>query len=153
MMKLEGKQVIMKTIRQGLLAGLLAGLFAGFLTALLFVVDYGPANSLHGVARWLALDSQGAGKIVGFLLVLLLGGVFGVLFGVLMGRRPATLGRALGLGLLMGATWWAVVVFLLGTVINHLQFSFGSWLFPFMLLLVYGMLLGSISFQWRQQNR
>src|SRR5207245_233670 len=108
---------------------------------------------LHGVARWLALDSQGAGKIVGFLLMLLLGGVFGILFGALMGRRPVTLGRSLGLGLLMGVTWWAVVVFLLGTVINHLQFNFGSWLFPFMLLLVYGLLLGSISFQWRQQNR
>jgi hypothetical protein len=139
---------MMRTIRLGLFAGVLAGL----LTALLFVVDYGPANSLHGVARWLALDSQGAGRFVGFLLMLLLGGVFGVLFGALMGRRQATLGRAPGLGLLMGVIWWVVVAFLLGSVINHLQLDFGSWLFSFIPLLVYGLLLGSISFQWRQQH-
>lgn len=139
---------MMKTIRQGLFAGLCAG----FLTALLFVVDYGPANSLHAVARWLALDSPGAGKFVGFLLILILGAVFGVLFAVLGGRWQATLGRALGVGLLMGVIWWAVVVFALGVVINHLQFDFGSWLFSFILLLVYGLLLGSISFQWRQQR-
>lgn len=139
---------MMSTIRQGLIAGLCAG----FLAALLFVVDYGPANSLHGVARWLALDSQGAGRFVGFLLMLILGAVFGVLFGVLGGRRQATLGRALGMGLLMGVTWWAVVVFALGTVINHLRFDFGSWLFSFIPLLVYGLLLGSLSFQWRKQH-
>jgi hypothetical protein len=139
---------MMRTIRLGLFAGVLAGLLA----ALLFVVDYGPANSLHGVARWLALDSQGAGRFVGFLLMLLLGGMFGVLFGALMGRRQATLGRALGLGLLMGVIWWVVVAFLLGSVINHLRLDFGSWLFSFIPLLVYGLLLGSISFQWRQQH-
>src|SRR5947209_3832982 len=139
---------MMSTIRQGLVARLCAG----FLAALLFVVDYGPANSLHVVARWLALDSPGAGKFVGFLLMLILGTVFGVLFAVLGGRRQATLGRAPGMGLLMGVIWWAVVVFALGTVINHLRLDFGSWLFSFILLLVYGLLLGSLSFQWRQQH-
>jgi len=139
---------MMKTIRYGLFAGLCAG----FLAALLFIVDYGPANSLHGVARWLALDSSGAGKVVGFLLMLALGAVFGVLSAVVLGRRQVTLGRALGTGLLMGILWWAAVVFLLGTVINHLQLNLGSWLISFIPLLVYGMLLGSLSFQWRQQH-
>jgi len=145
---MEGKTTMMKTIRQGLLAGLCAG----FLAALLFVVDYGPANSLHAVARWLALDSPGAGKFVGFLLMLILGAVFGVLFGVLGGRGQATLGRALGMGLLMGIIWWVVVVFALGTVVNHQRLDLGSWLLSFIPLLVYGLLLGSISFQWRQQH-
>lgn len=139
---------MLKMIRHGLFAGMCAG----FLAALLFIVDYGPANSLHGVARWLALDSAGAGRVVGFLLMLALGAVFGVLLAVVLGRRQVTLGRALGTGLLMGLLWWAVVVFLLGAVINHLQFNFGSWLFTFIPLLVYGMLLGSLSFQWRQQH-
>jgi hypothetical protein len=118
----------------------------------LFVVDYGPANSLHGVARWLALDSQGAGKLVGFLLMLILGSLFGMLFGALVGRRQVTLGRTLGMGLLMGAVWWVVFAFLLGTVINHLRFNLGSWLFSFIPLLVYGLLLGSIFFSRRGQS-
>ena len=139
-------------MRKTLLQGLFAGLCAGLLTALLYVVDYGPANSLHGVARWLALDSPGAGKVVGFLLMLALGAVFGMLFAVVMGRRHVTLGRALGMGLLMGVLWWAVVAFTLGTVINHLRFDLGSWLFSFISLLVYGLLLGSLSFQWRPQT-
>lgn len=139
---------MMRTIRQGVLAGAVAG----FLTALLFVVDYGPANSLHAVARWFALDSQVAGKWVGFLLMLLLGSLFGVLFGVLMGRQRATLGHELSMGLLMGVIWWVVIVFLIGSVINHLRLDFGSWLFYFIPLLVYGMLLGSISFQWRKSR-
>ena len=138
-------------MRKTILQGLFAGLCAGFLAALLFVVDYGPANSLHGVARWLALDSPGAGKVVGFLLMLALGAVFGVLFALVVGRRHVTLGRALGIGLLVGVLWWAVVVFVLGTVINHLRLDLGSWLFSFIPLLVYGMLLGSLSFQWRPQ--
>lgn len=137
---------MVRPLRQGLLAGLCAGFFA----ALLFVVDYGPANSLHTVARWLALDSPTAGRFVGFLLMLILGAIFGVLFVILEGKRPVTLGRELGMGLLTGVIWWVVVVFLLGTVINHVGLDFGSWLFSFILLLVYGLLLGSLSFQWRQ---
>jgi hypothetical protein len=125
---------------------------AGFLAALLFVVDYGPANSLHRVARWLGLDSPGAGKFVGLLLMLLLGALFGVLFSIVMAKQRATLGCALVIGLLTGAAWWVVIVFVLGTVVNHLPLDFGSWLFSFIPLLVYGLLLGSISFQWRQQH-
>src|ERR1051326_5993853 len=139
-------------MRKTILQGLFAGLCAGFLAALLYVVDYGPANSLHGVARWLALDSPGGGKVVGFLLMLTLGAVFGLLFAMVIGKRQVTLGRALGTGLLIGVLWWVVVAFTLGTVINHLRFDIGFWLSSFIPLLIYGLLLGSLSFQWRPQS-
>lgn len=139
---------MLKMIRLGLLAGLLAG----FLASLLFLVDYGPGNSLHGVARWFALDSPGAGRVIGFLLMLVLGTVFGILFGAVTGKRQVTLGRSLGMGLLMGIIWWVVVAFFLGTVINHLRFNLSFWLATFVPLLVYGSLLGSISYRWRIQQ-
>jgi hypothetical protein len=135
-----------KTLRHGLLKGL----FAGFLASLLFVVDYGPANSLRGVASWLALNNPGTDKLIGFLLLLLFGAAFGGLFGLLESRGPLTLGRALVLGLLTGALWWLLVVFGIGTLVNHLRLDFGSWLLSFIPLLVYGLLLGSLSFQWRR---
>jgi len=143
-----GIQTMVKTVRQAFLAGILAG----FLAALLFLVDYGPGNSLHGVARWLGLDSQGAGKFVGFLLMLILGGVFGILFGVIAGRWRPNLGRWLLIGLVVGAVWWVLVVLLIGTGINHLRLNFGDFLISSVPLLVYGLLLGSIAFQWREQN-
>lgn len=135
----------MRTLRQGLLAGLCAGFFA----ALLYIVDYGPANSLHIVARWLGLDSPATGKLVGFVLMLLLGAIFGALFGLVTRRRSIALGHSLLLGLLTGAMWWIIVVYVLGSLVNHLRVDFGSWLFTFIPLLVYGLLLGSLSYQWR----
>ena len=137
--------MMMRTLRQGLLVGLSAGFFA----ALLFIVDYGPANSLHTVARWLGLDSSGSGRFVGFVLMLLLGAIFGSLFVVVTGRRNISLGRSLLLGLLTGVVWWFMVAFVLGDIVNHLRVDFGSWLFTFIPLLVYGLLLGSLSYQWR----
>lgn len=139
---------MLRTIRLELLAGVMAG----FLAALLYVVDYGPGNSLHGVARWFALDSQGAGKFIGFLLMLGLGAIFGILFAMVMGKRQVTLGRSLGVGLLMGFTWWVVVAFLIGVVVNQLQFNLPFLLATFVPLLVYGLLLGSISYRWRAQQ-
>jgi hypothetical protein len=127
--------------------GLLAGVIAGFLTALFFVVDYGPANSLHGVAHWFALDSQAGGKFVGFLLMLVLGALFGVLFGVLVARWRLSLGRWLLAGVVTGAVWWVLVALVIGTLINHIHLDFGMFLFYSIPLLVYGLLLGSIAFQ------
>ena len=139
---------MLRTIRLELLAGVMAG----FLAALLYVVDSGPGNSLHGVARWFALDSQGAGKFIGFLLMLGLGAIFGILFAMVMGKRQVTLGRSLGVGLLMGFTWWVVVAFLIGVVVNQLQFNLPFLLATFVPLLVYGLLLGSISYRWMAQQ-
>ena len=92
-----------------MLRGLVAGLLAGIVLAVLFFVDYGPGGLLHNPARWLALDSQGAGKFVGFVLLIVLGGAFGVLFGILQGRRETTLGRSLLLGAATGVLFWVIV--------------------------------------------
>ncbi len=137
-----------KFLRQGLFAGVLAG----FLVALLFVIDGGPGDSLHTVAHWFALDSKEAGKVVGFFLMLLLGGVFGLLFGGVVARLRPTLGRWLLMGLGVGAAWWLLVALLIGTGLNHVRLDFGGFLFSVIPLLVYGLLLGSIVWQWGSQH-
>ena len=133
----------MKSIQNGLLTGL----FAGLMLAVLFFLDYGPGGLLHTPARWLALDSQDAGKFVGFLLLIVLGGIFGVLFGLIEGRGERTLGRSLLLGAGTGVLFWIIVPFLFGTLINHGRLDFGGFLYSFVPLLLYGVLLGSFSFQ------
>ncbi len=127
--------------------GLLAGLFAGLVLAVLFFLDYGPGGLLHTPARWLALDSKDAGKFVGFLLLIILGGIFGVLFGLMESRGERTLGRSLLLGAATGVLFWIIVPFLFGTLINHGRLDFGGFLYSFVPLLLYGMVLGSFSFQ------
>jgi len=127
--------------------GLLAGLFAGLVLAVLFFLDYGPGGLLHTPARWLALDSKDTGKFVGFLLLILLGGLFGVLFGLIERRGERTLGRSLLIGAATGVLFWIIVPFLFGTLINHGRLDFGGFLYSFVPLLLYGMLLGSFSFQ------
>ncbi len=128
------------------------GLVARVLVALLFVIDGGPGESLHTVAHWFALDSREGGKGVGFFLLLLLGGVFGLLFGVIAARSRPTLGRWLLTGLVVGVVWWLLVALLLGTGLNHVRLTFGGFLFSFIPLLVYGLLLGSIAWQWRERQ-
>jgi len=126
-----------------MLRGLVAGLLAGIVLAVLFFVDYGPGGLLHNPARWLALDSQGAGKFVGFVLLIVLGGAFGVLFGILQGRRETTLGRSLLLGAATGVLFWVIVPLLFGVIINHWQLNLGNFLISFVPLLLYGVLLGA----------
>src|ERR1700731_4472525 len=109
------KDTLMRTILQGGLAGLLAGL----ITSLFWFVDYGPGNSLHTVAHWLMLDSSGAGKQVGFLLLLVLGGLFGLLFGATVRAWRSTLGGFLLRGLVIGAVYWLLVAFLFGKLVFH----------------------------------
>ena len=127
--------------------GLFAGLFAGLVLAVLFFLDYGPGGLLHNPARWLALDSKDAGKLVGFLLLIILGGIFGVLFGFIESRGERTLGRSLLLGAATGVLFWIIVPFLFGTLINHGGLDFGGFLYSFIPLLLYGLLLGSLFFQ------
>ena len=124
----------------------LAGLLAGFLAALLYLVDYGPGTSLHRVTQWFGIDSQSAGRIVGFLLMILLGGLFGILFGILVGRWRPLLGRWLLAGLGVGVVWWVLVVLGIGSGLHHLPMNFGDFLFTSIPLLVYGVLLGSLAF-------
>jgi hypothetical protein len=127
--------------------GLKAGLVAGLVLALLFFLDYGPGNLLHNPARWLGLDSQDAGKIAGFFLLIVLGGLFGLLFGIFQSRRETTRGRSLLLGAITGVLFWLIVPFLFGTLIHHWQLNLSSFLSSFVPLLLYGVLLGAFFFQ------
>ncbi len=133
----------MQRIQNGLMAGLLAGL----ILAILFFTDYGPGGLLHSPAIWLALDSKDAGKFVGFSLLIVLGGIFGLAFGAVEGRRETTLGRSLLLGAVTGVIFWIIVRLLFGAIINHVQIDLGSFLYSFVPLVLYGVLLGAISFQ------
>jgi hypothetical protein len=135
---------MMKGIWQGLVAGLLAG---AVLAALSFV-DNGNGNQLASVASWLGLTTAGGtARWMGFLLLLLLGGLFGTLFGAVQSslhrRTQLTLGRSLVAGLL----FWVIIRFFLGVLINHQQLDLTGFLYSFVPLLLYGLLLGSIFFQ------
>lgn len=131
------------TIQRGATSGAIVGLMLG----ILFFVDYGPGASLLKSAGWFGL-SQGAGaKWFGFLLLIVLGALFGLLFGVLQRNRPVELGRSLIIGLAMGLAWWLVIVLLIGTGINHVKLDLGGFLYSFIMLLLYGILLGSLFFQ------
>jgi len=139
----------MRTTLQGGLAGLLAGL----ITSLLWFVDYGPGNSLHTIARWFMLDSASAGKQVGFLLWLGLSALFGLLFGIAVRRFRPTLGGLLLLGLVTGAIDWLLVVFVAGTLWPHGHLDFGGGLYSIVPLLTYGLVLGSVAFQFQTRQR
>lgn len=136
----------MNNIVRGLLSGLLAGLIVG----VLYFVDYGPGNGLHGPARWFGLDSSSSGKLIGFIVLLVLGALFGLVFGVLQGQHEITFRRVLVSGLALGVAWWLIFAFLIAMIIGHVSmasFNLGSFLYPFMLCLVYGLLLGTVYFQ------
>lgn len=132
---------------RGPLGGLIAGLIAGVIMAIVLFADYGPANDLHTAATWLGLDSKDAGRIVGFFVLIILGGLFGLLFGFAMSRLPNTLGRSLVAGLATGLLWWIIVVPIISVLIHHMHFDFGSYLYYFVPLLTYGMLLGTLYYQ------
>ena len=133
-----------------LLRGLSSGFLAGAIVAILYFVDYGPGNGLYGVARWFAFANKDSGRLIGFILLIVLGVLFGLIFGVLQGKREVSLGRAIATGLGLGVAWWVIFAFLGALVVGQMslaRFTFGSFLYPFMLCLVYGLLLGTISFQ------
>ena len=131
------------TIQRGVTSGALAGLILG----VLFFIDYGPGVSLLKSASWFGVTQGEGAKWFGFLILIVLGGLFGLLFGVLQRNRPVELGRSLLVGLAMGLVWWLVVALLIGTVINHVRLDLGSFLYSFIMLLLYGILLGSLFFQ------
>lgn len=133
-----------------LLRGLYAGLAAGALVALLFFVDYGPGNGLHGVARWFALDNNNTGKWIGFLLLVVLGGLFGLLFGVLQGQRKLSIRRALLTGLALGVALWFIFAFVVAIFVGHIplaSFNLSSFLYSFVLSLFLGFLIGAVYYQ------
>jgi hypothetical protein len=118
--------------------------------ALLYCVDYGPGNDLHTVAGWFALDNRDTGRLIGFVLLIVLGTLFGLVFGALQRGREITIGRAIVTGLALGVAWWFIFAFLVAIVVGHMslaRFNPGSFLYPFTLCLVYGLLLGTLYFQ------
>lgn len=133
-----------------ILRGLFSGLTSGVILALLYCVDYGPGNDLHTVAGWFALDNRDTGRLIGFVLLIVLGTLFGLVFGALQRSREITIGRAIVTGLALGVAWWFIFAFLVAIVVGHMSlagFNPGSFLYPFTLCLVYGLLLGTLYFQ------
>ncbi|GAC1370137.1 MAG: hypothetical protein NVS2B12_29740 [Ktedonobacteraceae bacterium] len=134
----------MNTILQ---RGATSGLLAGLILGVLFFVDYGPGASLLKSAGWFGLAQTGGAKWFGFLILVVLGGLFGLLFGLLQRNRTVELGRSLLMGLAMGLAWWVIVALIIGTAINHVKLDLGGFLYSFVMLLLYGVLLGSLFFQ------
>lgn len=130
----------MKALREGTVSGLLSGLLLG----ILFFVDYGPGSALGRVAAWFGLDNPTTGRLIGFFLLIVLSGLFGLLFGVWQRTQSPTLVSTLLAGLATGVLFWVLIALLLGTVINHRRLDFGEFLYGFVMLLVYGMLVGSL---------
>lgn len=138
----------MDSLRKGLFAGLTAGL----VLALLYCVDYGPGTNLHTVAKWFGLDSKDAGGYSGFVLLLILGGLFGLAFGAFqrgVGTRfiASTLTRAIIAGLILGVAWFVILVLLLGTIVGHVTPGPYGFMLFIVTSLLYGLLVGYMYYQ------
>jgi hypothetical protein len=131
------------------LRGLRAGALAGLLLVGLFFVDYGPATNLLTIARWFVLDGNPWSKVIGALLLIMLGGLFGGLFGVAV-RWSGSLLPVMAAGLMAGLCWWVVLVLLLSTVLRHIQQSPYGTLFWLVTSLLYGLILGSLYGQFQK---
>ncbi len=136
--------------------GLLAGIFASLVLALLnFVTDGAPGSGFPAVLRWfgLTIADPTISRLSGFLLLLVLGGVFGLIFGALQRGKLITAGRALLTGLALGVLWWLLFEVVLANLTNHasspLSLSFGQFLSSFPLAVLFGVLLGAIYIQWK----
>lgn len=144
----------MHSLRKGLLAGVLASLVLALLD---FVTDGTPGNGFPSVLRWFGIPeaSPTLSHWVGFLLLVVLGGVFGLIFGALQRGSPATAGRTLLTGLALGVLWWLLFEVVLANLTNHasspFSLSFGQFLSSFSLAALFGVLLGAIFLQWQER--
>jgi hypothetical protein len=125
-----------------LFRGFLAGLMAGLVLALLFFVDSGPGANLHIVAKWFALDNKGTGAYAGFVLLIILGGLFGLAFGAFQRGREMTLARAVLSGLVLGVAWLVILVLLLGSLVSHVTLGLYRNMLFLVDSLLYGLLTG-----------
>ena len=143
----------MVAIRRGFLTGLFAGLVLAMLDT---VVDGAPGNGLQEVLRWFGITFADAGlaRLVGFALVIALGGVFGILFGLIYNRinqHAVSIGRTIPLGLLLGFAWWLLLSQMLCNLAHHLSpfsFTFTGTLLTLPLNLLFGVVLGTAYYQW-----
>src|SRR5215467_10741258 len=145
----------MHTLRMGLLAGLLAGLLLALLD---FVTDGTPGRLLPDALHWfgLTIADPTSSRLAGFVLLIALGGVFGLIFGALQRERISTSSRALLWGLALGLVWWLVFSLLLANLMSHhapFSLDFGRVLSTFPIDLLFGVVLGAISFQLQQRRR
>src|SRR5260370_5710821 len=102
-----------------------------------------------------AIANPTISKFAGFFLLLVLGGVFGLIFGALQRERMITISRALLWGLALGFVWWLVFSLLLANIMSHrapFGLDFGRFLSTFPIDLLFGVVLGAISFQLQQQR-
>jgi hypothetical protein len=145
----------MQTLRRGLFAGLLAGLV---LATLDFVTDGTPGRLLPEALHWfgITIADPTISRFAGFFLLLVLGGLFGLIFGALQREKIIPISRALLWGLALGFVWWLVFSLLLANIMSHqapFSLDFGRFLSTFPIDLLFGVVLGAISFQLQQQRR
>lgn len=148
----------MATIRRGLLTGLFAGLVLAMLDV---VVNGAPGNGLQEVLRWFGITFADAGlaRLAGFVLVIMLGGVFGILFGLILNRingQAAGMSRAIPLGLLLGLVWWLLLSQMLCNLAHHISpfsFTFTGTLLTLPLNLVFGIVLGTAYYQFQAKGK
>lgn len=136
------------TVQRGLRDGALAGL----LLVGVFFADYGPATNLTTVARWVALNGNAFSKVIGAIVLIVLGAIFGGLFGLVMRNQPASLARSIVVGLLTGLLWWVVLVLLVSGLLWHINQSPYGVMFWLMISLLYGLVLGSLAGRMAQRE-
>jgi hypothetical protein len=144
---------MMQTIRRGLVAGLLAALVLAMLD---FVTDGTPGRLLPEALHWfgITIADPTISRFAGFFLLLVLGGAFGLIFGALQRERMIPISRALLWGLALGFVWWLIFDLLLANIMSHhapFSLDFGRFLSTFPIDLLFGVVLGAISFQLQQQ--
>jgi len=145
----------MHTFHRGLLAGVLASLMLAMFD---FVTDGAPGNGFPAVLRWfgITIADPTISRLSGFLLLIVLGGVFGLIFGVIQRGKPITAGRALLTGLALGVLWWLIFELVLANITNHasslFSLNFASFLSSFPLAALFGVLLGAIFIQWQEHH-
>lgn len=129
------------TVQRGLRDGALAGL----LLVGVFFADYGPATNLNTVAHWVALNGNAFSRVIGAIVLIVLGALFGSLFALVLRRQPASMARSLIVGLLTGLLWWIVLVLVVSGLLWHIHQSPYGMMFWLMASLLYGLVLGSLA--------
>ena len=130
----------LQTLRRGLVAGIAVR------ARLNFVTDGTPGRTLPEVSHWfgITIADPTISRFAGFFLLIALGGVFGLIFG------------ALPWELALGFVWWLVFSLLLANIMSHhapFSLDFGRFLSTFPIDLLFGVVLGAISFQLQQRRR
>src|SRR6266568_3189543 len=89
------------TLRRGLAAGFLAGLVLALID---FVTDGAPGNNFPSVLHWFGINPANStiSHYGGFLLLIVLAGLFGLIFAITQRETPISASRALLWGLALG---------------------------------------------------